>query len=1304
MSGTEGKVGGTRGGKARYQDERNWCPALPDNLSREERHACLNLAYTAMRLSCGSIRLQGLAQQGYREALRLAARSDAMRDYYNSELDGEQKHDRHGNVAGEAGDLGKVGAFQGFKILIGQFYPFDNGKAIEALERKGFEVRQTQDEHEFLADLDWCDVACFISGSGCPEASSANFLEACTAAREAGKGFWIFADNDPFYAHANILLKPWFGWKFEGDTPGGKVLSLAPEECRVQMGQFQQHTLTNGITKLFEGITICHPPKSKQDDFEDLEVIAMSTDGNPSILVGDKTSLDDNRGRVILDSAFTKLYCNWDDAGTARYIVNGFCWLLALEHQTLRTAILGAIPISAQRSVGTRKLARDQMLELQAAVDRVVASSSCAAFPLAVAVWLRDKRELGNRIISTTLLAQCARCEATRPFARRAARLLLKLPTDLQDVVREIEQLAADEAAAGEPFADAAVAPSPVAGRPMCRNTCVKKMTRDFLDGLSPYQAAKYSGAEKMRRARRQLKKAKARLEACSSADSNQARAEVRRRDIEKRIAELEGKLVQQQAGDLRWLIRRSHASANSDLVCRILGKRYPENAEEFAESGLPGEFEPERRGEPMKLVPPKTWDRELSDKGNVPSTWAALLRDKDERSNYTLPYMALLRNMRNVLLMGLPPSFLRSHVLSRLPVARQIRGSGQTSATIAHTWTTLEKEFSEEKLAEMHEQATAGLQDVLTYRKMLKRLCRPIFGYDDKQIGLIGEFLGEPLWQRCGLKKKGDCYLALNRVQLRGGQDPRLESIAKGKGKGKRKGKGGVLAGQAEKWLPVALHPLTPSFLLEVKGAFEKAIEVAASFATEGGLALDGSGDVVLWMDLSNPPLEEAAAEEAASATAVDEAGACTAALGVPPGEAVARTRPGQELELDELSTHQNLCLELRYLSKGPLDYNVLAYSIGGRHLWSATAQSKPVIENKAGTKCVVHCRDIGASPSKTKPALRQVHLDIDALDEQVFALMLTSQSPSETRPTAASLVLRECHSGGATSLAGGHEPIDYGGSKMVLCQDISEPLRLGGTVVYACVFRNPRDRETWLFRNTMELTLTSESRNAAQIQRATGEVFRQLLSQRALSSTMDLNAGSYARLCQLYSAASGTSAGCGRGVRVLLSGIRKRMRKAEVVELTLTGEHLKDLEIVKAAKEAFSSKVADTDESLRLVLAAVAAETTAPALVVRVAGNSLLPAAALRAAREAANCTFPYANIDGRGHLYDVFEELPELERVTFLPAAPESCVTILQNILAQQQQQRQRSKDAGNDAATLEPLVRYIDSFLPHGEETP
>jgi len=282
------------------------------------------------------------------EMLAMAAKSDALQSFYNSSVKGglevgqQAKVDKHGNLAGNESDLGRDGAFTGFKILIGRFaQECDTSNPTRALQAKGFEVKEVCTEGEFIRSLDWCDVASFISNSGATwrGCTETEFLNACTVARNNGKGFWIWSDNDPYLVHANTVLPSWFGFKVEGNTPGGKVLNMADGlqvKGGIKPGSFVPHTLTAGITKLFEGVTISHPPKSRYDTYLDMEVLAMSSDGNPVILVRDNTSLDDEQGRVILDCAFTKLYCSWDDAGTARYVVNGFVWLLALEQAALR--------------------------------------------------------------------------------------------------------------------------------------------------------------------------------------------------------------------------------------------------------------------------------------------------------------------------------------------------------------------------------------------------------------------------------------------------------------------------------------------------------------------------------------------------------------------------------------------------------------------------------------------------------------------------------------------------------------------------------------------------------------------------------------------------------------------------------------------------------------------------------------------------------------------------------------------------------------------------------------------------------
>ena len=48
-----------------------------------------------------------------------------------------------------------------------------------------------------------------------------------------------------------------------------------------------------------------------------------------------------------------------------------------------------------------------------------------------------------------------------------------------------------------------------------------------------------------------------------------------------------------------------------------------------------------------MKIEIPKTWETELSAKGNKPEVWADMIMSNK------LPYMAMMRNLRNILKSG---------------------------------------------------------------------------------------------------------------------------------------------------------------------------------------------------------------------------------------------------------------------------------------------------------------------------------------------------------------------------------------------------------------------------------------------------------------------------------------------------------------------------------------------------------------------------------------------------------------------------------------------------------------------------
>lgn len=102
----------------------------------------------------------------------------------------------------------------------------------------------------------------------------------------------------------------------------------------------------------------------------------------------------------------------------------------------------------------------------------------------------------------------------------------------------------------------------------------------------------------------------------------------------------------------LKQMIRQLHISKPPLNVMCLLGKKYPSTETQFRDSGLPGKFESERAGRRMKLPTPETWETLLSAKGNKASTWEELIEHKK------LPFMAMLRNLRNLIYTGVHPRY----------------------------------------------------------------------------------------------------------------------------------------------------------------------------------------------------------------------------------------------------------------------------------------------------------------------------------------------------------------------------------------------------------------------------------------------------------------------------------------------------------------------------------------------------------------------------------------------------------------------------------------------------------------------
>jgi len=203
------------------------------------------------------------------------------------------------------------------------------------LHVKGFNVIVTYNEIEFLQCLDDCDVAWVVSHCNWRSAqvTEQSWSERLHKFHQEGKGLCLWGDNNPYFVHANAFLKhPDFGCLLEGCTPGQKTLAVGDDPNKP--GIFGRHLLFSGIAKMYEGHTVCFPTWKNTVDRQKMVVCASSTDGNPVVLCIDhepRGCLKGTVGRVVIDCAFTKLYLNWDTAGTARYVSNVSVWLLGLD-------------------------------------------------------------------------------------------------------------------------------------------------------------------------------------------------------------------------------------------------------------------------------------------------------------------------------------------------------------------------------------------------------------------------------------------------------------------------------------------------------------------------------------------------------------------------------------------------------------------------------------------------------------------------------------------------------------------------------------------------------------------------------------------------------------------------------------------------------------------------------------------------------------------------------------------------------------------------------------------------------------
>jgi hypothetical protein len=263
-------------------------------------------------------------------ALAAAFASDAQAKAPYSAVAGKSEaaptvhKDRYGNATGHDYDLAVDGAFEGQTVVVLHLYTgegFDFALPKRAIRDKGFSVFRWLDKPPSAAELDKAlSKACelwIISGSY--QQLNGEHLAVIKKFFDAGHGLYIWGDNDPYNGDANFVAGALFGAHMSGDLEGMQVVGLQQKPNK--RGLRPNHALSTGIERLFEGHTVA--------TIAPTQVLEPLFYGSADNLIA--AFYDKDGKRAILDGAFTRLYWNWDTAGTERYVKNAAAWLANFE-------------------------------------------------------------------------------------------------------------------------------------------------------------------------------------------------------------------------------------------------------------------------------------------------------------------------------------------------------------------------------------------------------------------------------------------------------------------------------------------------------------------------------------------------------------------------------------------------------------------------------------------------------------------------------------------------------------------------------------------------------------------------------------------------------------------------------------------------------------------------------------------------------------------------------------------------------------------------------------------------------------
>ncbi len=232
--------------------------------------------------------------------------------------------DRYGNAQGNKYDLAVDGAFKGQTVAVLHFYTgegFDFSLPKSALAEKGFSVYRWMNSPPPPAELKAalkksCQLWIIAAGD---RRLSDEHVKVIKEFFDSGRGVYIWGDNEPYYADANVVGRALLGAEMLGNVMGDQTVGL--QQKSRGPGIIPDHLLSTGLEHIYEGITIATVQPNKQ-----LEPLIYGSAGN---LVA--AYYDQGGRRAIFDGGFTRLYLKWDTAGTARYVKNAAAWLVNVE-------------------------------------------------------------------------------------------------------------------------------------------------------------------------------------------------------------------------------------------------------------------------------------------------------------------------------------------------------------------------------------------------------------------------------------------------------------------------------------------------------------------------------------------------------------------------------------------------------------------------------------------------------------------------------------------------------------------------------------------------------------------------------------------------------------------------------------------------------------------------------------------------------------------------------------------------------------------------------------------------------------